>query len=62
MTSIHLHNISVIRQGTALLDGISLELPPGGNLLITGLSGSGKTLLLQALAGKVFIQGNIEFK
>ncbi len=41
---------------------MSFELPAGSHLLINGLSGSGKTLLLQAFAGKVFFQGSIEFK
>lgn len=34
-----------------VLRGISLDIPPGGNLAIVGASGSGKTTLLRILAG-----------
>jgi molybdate transport system ATP-binding protein len=59
LTSLSIYKLSVVRQGKILLDNISLELPVNGNLLITGLSGSGKTFLLHALAGKVLYQGSI---
>jgi putative ATP-binding cassette transporter len=36
---------------TPLLRGISLNVPPGGSLLITGPSGCGKSTLLRAAAG-----------
>jgi ABC-type transporter Mla maintaining outer membrane lipid asymmetry ATPase subunit MlaF len=37
--------------GQPLLEGLNLDLPPGGNLLVTGPSGSGKTRLLKVIAG-----------
>ena len=37
--------------GTALLQGLRLDLHPGQTLLIKGASGSGKTTLLRTLAG-----------
>ncbi len=37
----------------ALISGLSLELRPKGTLLIVGPSGSGKSLLLSAITGKV---------
>jgi len=36
---------------TVVLDGISLELPPGGTLAVLGRNGVGKTTLLETLMG-----------
>ena len=36
--------------GDALIDGLALRLIPGGSLVITGRSGTGKTTLLRSLA------------
>jgi ABC-type transporter Mla maintaining outer membrane lipid asymmetry ATPase subunit MlaF len=37
--------------GRMLLAGLELAVPPGGNLLVTGPSGSGKSRLLKVIAG-----------
>jgi len=37
--------------GQPLLAGLDLAVPPGGNLLVTGPSGSGKSRLLKMIAG-----------
>ena len=41
----------VMRADRLVLDGIDLELEPGGALLLTGPNGAGKSTLLRALAG-----------
>jgi ABC-type transporter Mla maintaining outer membrane lipid asymmetry ATPase subunit MlaF len=38
-------------EGRPLLEGLDLDLPRGGALLVTGSSGSGKSRLLQVVAG-----------
>ena len=43
------------------LNNISFVLNGGEHLLITGTSGSGKTILAKALANKIFYKGSIEF-
>jgi molybdopterin-binding protein len=47
---ISLENVSA-RLGTFLLDGVSLTVPQGGYGLVIGPTGSGKTSLLEAIAG-----------
>jgi len=54
-------NLSVNRSGKNVLDGISFSLYKNESLAITGLSGSGKTLLGLALAKKIFYRGEIQF-
>jgi len=59
--TIILDNISVQQQGRNVLEGISFQLLPQQHLLITGASGSGKTILAKALAGQVFIKGLLSY-
>jgi ABC-type sugar transport system ATPase subunit len=47
---IELADVSV-RQGTFRLDGVSLVVPPGGHGVLKGRTGSGKTSLLEIVAG-----------
>jgi molybdate transport system ATP-binding protein len=58
--SIILKNISAKQYGKTVLDNISLELNPGQHLAIIGESGSGKSSLAKAIAGKLFVNGTIE--
>ena len=47
---------------TVVLDGVSLELPPGGTLALLGRNGVGKTTLLKCLMGLLPIRsGDIRF-
>lgn len=49
------------QRGTAVLQGISLEVPPGGLWCVFGPSGAGKTTLLKLLAGLLIPQrGRVE--
>src|SRR5688572_1931740 len=54
-----LSDVSVKQQGTTLLYPISLQIQEHEQWAIAGHSGSGKTTLANALAGKIFYQGNI---
>lgn len=52
MTSIELRNVSKTgAKGRLLLDDISLSVPSGSTLAITGPPGAGKSLLLKVLSG-----------
>ncbi|MFT4155960.1 ATP-binding cassette domain-containing protein [Parafilimonas sp.] len=55
-----MRSISTLLRNGALND-ISFELKEGQHLLISGVSGSGKTMLAKALAGKIFYKGAVEF-
>ena len=48
---IELRNITVSKAGTKLYRDFSLKIPSDENWLISGSNGSGKTLLLEVLAG-----------
>jgi len=58
---IALAHVSVQLQQLQLLDDVSFVLQAGQHLAITGLSGSGKTILAKTIAGKLFHQGTITF-
>jgi molybdate transport system ATP-binding protein len=55
-------NVSLLLAGKILLDNISLEIPSGGHLRISGTSGSGKTILTKAIAGQLFHEGTVLFR
>ena len=58
--SIILKGISATQYGKTVLDNISFEISTGQHLAIIGESGSGKSSLAKALAGKLFTKGNID--
>jgi len=57
-------DVVVVRDGTRVLDGVSLAVPRGARTLIRGRSGAGKTTLFRVLgllapptAGEVYVAG-----
>ena len=61
-TTIIIKNLSVNLQDNIVLDNISFALKANQHLSIIGNSGSGKTMLAKALAGKLFYQGTVDCK
>ncbi len=49
--AISLHDLGRDYGDRAALEGVEVELPPGGTLAVLGPNGSGKTTLLRVLAG-----------
>lgn len=47
--SVSIRGLAVVRDGRAILDDISLEVPAGGSLAVVGPTGSGKTTLVDAV-------------
>jgi ATP-binding cassette subfamily C protein CydD len=56
---LHVDNITVHRDDTAVLDRFSAEFPAGELSVITGPSGAGKSTLIGALQGFVRYDGNV---
>ena len=51
MPSIHVRDLTLVRGGRVLLDGVNLSVDDAQALAIVGPPGAGKSLLLQVLAG-----------
>src|SRR5699024_9122838 len=60
VTALHLHDVGASYDGTPVVWGISLNLPPGGWLAIVGPNGAGKSTLLKAITGIIPHTGAIE--
>jgi molybdate transport system ATP-binding protein len=60
--AIILKNVSADQYGKTVLDNISFELANGQHLAIIGESGSGKSSLAKAIAGKLFTKGSIDIQ
>jgi molybdate transport system ATP-binding protein len=52
MASVSFQDVSVRKYDSTVLSGVSWEIEPGENWAIVGPNGSGKTILLDVLAGK----------
>jgi len=62
--SVSIRALSVVRDGRAILDQVSVDVPAGGTLAVVGPTGSGKTTLIDAVPrfldvprGVVFVAG-----
>ena len=53
MTSVSATDLTVLRDGVALLDGVSLEAEAGQVVGVVGPNGAGKSTMLRVLAGDV---------
>ncbi len=54
------NNLSIIRNGRKLLNGVNLEVQPGLFTAIAGPNGAGKTSLLKAISGESQYHGTLE--
>jgi molybdate transport system ATP-binding protein len=59
MQLLQVNNLTISRDNKTILNNVNFNLNQGENLLISGCSGSGKTSLGLALAGKLFYKGII---
>ena len=57
--SVIVKDLQIKMLDTVVLDGISFSLFPGEHLAVLGKSGSGKTTIAKALAGKIHFSGTI---
>lgn len=55
---LHLHNVSIKNNGTTVFTNLSFSINKGEQWALTGKSGSGKTILLEAIAGKNLVTGS----
>ena len=59
---LHIENLRAGYGETVVLEGITLDLPPGGTLAVLGRNGVGKTTLLSTVMGHTTLHdGTIEF-
>ena len=49
--AIELENVSLVRDGTMILDSISIKMPAGESVAVIGPNGSGKTSLMRIIKG-----------
>lgn len=59
---IKIQGVSIELGGKRLLENISINIRDGEQWAISGPSGSGKSLLAKAIAGRIFFRGSIQFR
>ncbi|MDR3205942.1 MAG: ATP-binding cassette domain-containing protein [Candidatus Methanoplasma sp.] len=53
MKTLEMRNVSVVRDGSRILDSVSLDLEEGESAAVLGRNGSGKTTLMKLIRGDV---------
>lgn len=56
---LHVENIRAGYGDTVVLDGVTIDLPPGGTLAVLGRNGVGKTTLLATIMGHTTLHGGV---
>lgn len=59
MNDVEVAGLTVEYDGTAVVDGLDLEVPAGSWVALIGANGAGKTTVLRAVAGLVAFRGRI---
>ncbi len=52
--ALELRNVSIVRNGEHILEGIDLDIRKGENVVVLGPNGSGKTTLIKLLRGDIY--------
>ena len=60
MDYIRLKNVEKKIKGTEVLKGVNLTVKQGDIVGIRGINGSGKTMILRAIAGLIRVDGSVE--
>lgn len=60
MDYIRLKDVYKTMKGTQVLKGVNLTVEQGGIVGIRGINGSGKTMVLRAIAGLIRVDGSVE--
>ena len=60
MDYIRLKNVYKTMKGTQVLKGVNLTVEQGDIVGIRGINGSGKTMVLRAIAGLIRVEGSVE--
>lgn len=59
---IQAQNLKIVQDGKTILDNVNFTLQKGENLIVTGISGVGKTILTKALAKKLYVLGELSIQ
>ncbi len=59
---LNVENLTVCRDGRALLDGVGFTLSPGQWLMLAGPNGAGKTTLINALSQCIAYEGSVQIQ
>src|SRR6185295_6789691 len=58
---LEIRDVSVVRDGRALVSDVALEVPRGATHVLLGPNGAGKSTLLAAILGQIPFTGTIRF-